>query len=100
MAFSSPKGFFKNLLKTIDAVVQNEILLLSQVTNMSILNTVRLRSVRRVRLLSRYHPDEAEAEAVFGAILQHRAITQVSTVQYTTVQCSTVQLSPRSAHVF
>ena len=29
-------------------------LLMSQVTNMSILNTVRLRSVRRVRLLSRY----------------------------------------------
>ena len=51
---------------------------------MSILNTVRLRSVRRVRLLSRYHPDEAEAEAVFGAILQHRAITQVSAVQYST----------------
>ena len=48
---------------------------------MSILNSTRLRSVKRVRLLSRYHPDEEEAEAVFGAILDHEGIRQLNISQ-------------------
>ena len=48
---------------------------------MNILNTVRLRSVKRVKLLSRYHPDEEEAEAVFGAILEHEAIRELNISQ-------------------
>merc|ERR1719471_234585 len=52
-----------------------------KVTNMSILNSTRLRSVKRVRLLSRYHPDEEEAEAVFGAILDHEGIRQLNISQ-------------------
>ena len=52
-----------------------------KVTNMSILNTVRLRSVKRVKLLSRYHPDEEEAEAVFGAIMEHEAIRELNISQ-------------------
>jgi len=52
-----------------------------KVTNMNILNTVRLRSVKRVKLLSRYHPDEEEAEAVFGAIMEHEAIRELNISQ-------------------
>ena len=48
---------------------------------MSILNTIRLRCVKRVRLLSRYHPDEEEAEAVFGAILEHEGIRELNISQ-------------------
>ena len=48
---------------------------------MNILNTVRLRSVKRVKLLSRYHPDEEEAEAVFGAIMEHEAIRELNISQ-------------------
>ena len=48
---------------------------------MSILNTLRLKSVKRVRLLSRYHPDEEEAEAVFGAILEHEGIKELNISQ-------------------
>ena len=53
-----------------------------KVTNMSLLsNTTRLRSVKKVKLLSRYHPDEEEAEAVFGAILEHEGITELNISQ-------------------
>ena len=54
---------------------------LLQVTNMNILNATRLRSVKRVRLLSRYHPDEQEAEAVFAAILEHEGIKELNISQ-------------------
>ena len=60
-----------------DLFIQN----LFKVTNMNILNTVRLRSVKRVKLLSRYHPDEEEAEAVFGAIMEHEAIRELNISQ-------------------
>jgi len=52
-----------------------------KVTNMNLLNTTRLKSVKRVRLLSRYHPDEEEAEAVFGAILEHEGIRELNISQ-------------------
>ena len=52
-----------------------------KVTNMNILNTTRLRSVKRLRLLSRYHPDEQEAEAVFAAILEHEGIRELNISQ-------------------
>merc|ERR1719277_2066303 len=52
-----------------------------KVTNMNILNATRLRSVKRVRLLSRYHPDEHEAEAVFAAILEHEGIKELNISQ-------------------
>ena len=48
---------------------------------MNILNATRLRSVKRVRLLSRYHPDEHEAEAVFAAILEHEGIKELNISQ-------------------
>lgn len=48
---------------------------------MNLLNTTRLKSVKRVRLLSRYHPDEEEAEAVFGAILEHEGIRELNISQ-------------------
>ena len=48
---------------------------------MNLLNTTRLKSVKRGRLLSRYHPDEEEAEAVFGAILEHEGIRELNISQ-------------------
>ena len=52
-----------------------------KVTNMNLLNSTRLRSVRRVRLFSLYQPDEEEAEAVFTAILEHEGIRQLNISQ-------------------
>merc|ERR1712038_2188879 len=48
---------------------------------MNLLNSTRLRSVRRVRLFSLYQPDEEEAEAVFTAILEHEGIRQLNISQ-------------------
>ena len=52
-----------------------------KVTNMNLLNATRLRSVKRVRLFSLYHPDEEEAEAVFTAILEHEGIRELNISQ-------------------
>ena len=52
-----------------------------KVNNINILATRRLESVKRVRLLSRYHPDEEEAEAVFKAILEHAGIKELNISQ-------------------
>ena len=52
-----------------------------KVTNMNLLNSTRLRSVRRVRLFSLYQPDEEEAEAVFTAILEHEGIRELNISQ-------------------
>ena len=52
-----------------------------KVNNIGILGTRRLESVKRVRLLSKYHPDEEEAEAVFSAILEHEGIRELNISQ-------------------
>ena len=52
-----------------------------KVTNMNLLNSTRLRSVKRVRLFSLYHPDEEEAEAVFTAIQEHEGIRELNISQ-------------------
>ena len=52
-----------------------------KVNNIGILGTRRLESVKRVRLLSKYHPDEEEAEAVFNAILEHDGIKELNISQ-------------------
>ena len=52
-----------------------------KVNNIGILGTRRLESVKRVRLLSKYHPDEEEAEAVFQAIEDHEGINELNISQ-------------------
>ena len=52
-----------------------------KVNNIGILGTRRLESVKRVRLLSKYHPDEEEAEAVFQAIQDHEGIKELNISQ-------------------
>ena len=52
-----------------------------KVNNIGILGTRRLESVKRVRLLSKYHPDEEEAEAVFQAIKEHEGIKELNISQ-------------------
>ena len=52
-----------------------------KVNNIGILGTRRLESVKRVRLLSKYHPDEEEAEAVFQAIIEHEGIKELNISQ-------------------
>ena len=52
-----------------------------KVNNIGILGTRRLESVKRVRLLSKYHPDEEEAEAVFRAIQEHEGIKELNISQ-------------------
>jgi len=52
-----------------------------KVNNIRILGTRRLESVKRVRLLSKYHPDEEEAEAVFQAIEDHEGISELNISQ-------------------
>jgi len=52
-----------------------------KVNNIGILGTRRLESVKRVRLLSKYHPDENEAEAVFQAIQDHEGINELNISQ-------------------
>ena len=52
-----------------------------KVNNIGILGTRRLESVKRVRLLSKYHPDEEEAETVFQAIIEHEGIKELNISQ-------------------
>ena len=52
-----------------------------KVNNIGILGTRRLESVKRVRLLSKYHRDEEEAEAVFQGIIEHEGIKELNISQ-------------------